>query len=178
MCDWFPLMSTWDSDTHATVCKGDRQQDLLYNPGNSGQYYVGTYMGGSDGKVSAWNAGDPGSISGERRSPGEGNGNPLQYSRLQNPMDGRWGDFIGFSGGPVVKNLPWNAGDVGLTPGWGAKIPHAMGYLWPTCHSQRVCSPQGKSSCAKTKTHLSQKKQRERFKAMPKGCLKWNSDII
>ena len=43
---------------------------------------------GSDGKESAYNAGDPGSISGLGRSPGEGNGNPLQYSRLENPMDG------------------------------------------------------------------------------------------
>ena len=37
-------------------------------------------LGGSDGKVSAYNAGDPGSIPGLGRSPGEGNGNPLQYS--------------------------------------------------------------------------------------------------
>ena len=43
--------------------------------------------GGSDGKVSAYNAGDPGSIPGLGRSPGEGNGNPLQYSYLENPMD-------------------------------------------------------------------------------------------
>ena len=40
---------------------------------------------------SACNAGDPGSISGSRRSPGEENGNPLQYSCLENPMDrGTW----------------------------------------------------------------------------------------
>ena len=44
--------------------------------------------GGSDGKVSACNAGDPGSIPGLGRSPGEGNGNPLQHSCLENPMDG------------------------------------------------------------------------------------------
>ena len=37
---------------------------------------------------SAYNAGDPGLIPGSERSPGEGNGNPLQYSRLENPMDG------------------------------------------------------------------------------------------
>ena len=36
-------------------------------------------------KESAHNAGDPGSIPGSGRSPGEGNGNPLQYSRLENP---------------------------------------------------------------------------------------------
>ena len=42
----------------------------------------------SVGKESACNAGDLGSFPGTGRSPGEGNGNPLQYSRLENPMDG------------------------------------------------------------------------------------------
>ena len=46
------------------------------------------FPGGSDGKVSACNAGDPALISGSGRSPGEGNGNPLQHSCLENPMDG------------------------------------------------------------------------------------------
>ena len=46
------------------------------------------FPGGSDGKESACNAGDPGSIPGLERSPGEGNGTPLQYSCLENPMDG------------------------------------------------------------------------------------------
>ena len=46
------------------------------------------FPGGSDGKVSICNAGEPGSILGSGRSPGEGNGNPLQYSCLENPMDG------------------------------------------------------------------------------------------
>ena len=46
------------------------------------------FPGGSDGKGSAYNAGDPSLIPGSGRSPGEGNGNPLQYSRLENPMDG------------------------------------------------------------------------------------------
>ena len=49
---------------------------------------INAFPGGSDGKVSAYNARDPGSIPGEGRSPGEGNGNPLQYSCLENPMDG------------------------------------------------------------------------------------------
>ena len=44
-----------------------------------------------DGKASAYNMGDLGSIPGLGRSPGEGNGNPLQYSCLENPMDrGAW----------------------------------------------------------------------------------------
>ena len=45
-------------------------------------------LGGSEVKVSASNAGNLGSIPGLVRSPGEGNGNPLQYSCLENPMDG------------------------------------------------------------------------------------------
>ena len=45
------------------------------------------HTGGSDGKESACNAGDPGSIPGLERSFGEENGNPLQYSSLENPMD-------------------------------------------------------------------------------------------
>ena len=49
------------------------------------------FPGGSDGKVSACNGGDPASIPGLGRSPGEGNGNPLQYSCLENPTDrGAW----------------------------------------------------------------------------------------
>ena len=48
-------------------------------------------LGGSDGKVSIYNVGDPGSIPGLGRSPGEGYGKPLQYSCLENPMDrGAW----------------------------------------------------------------------------------------
>ena len=43
---------------------------------------------GSEVKPSACNSGDMGSIPGLGRSPGEGNGNPLQYSCLENPMDG------------------------------------------------------------------------------------------
>ena len=46
------------------------------------------FPGGSDGEESACNAGDQGSIPGSGRSPGEGNGNPLQYSWLENSMDG------------------------------------------------------------------------------------------
>ena len=46
------------------------------------------FPGGSDDKASARNTGDPGSIPGLGRSPGEGNGNLLQYSCLENPMGG------------------------------------------------------------------------------------------
>ena len=47
------------------------------------------FPGGVGIKESAYNAGDPGSIPGLGRSPGEGNGNTFQYSHLKNPMDGR-----------------------------------------------------------------------------------------
>ena len=50
--------------------------------------YTRYFPGGSEVKVSAWNAGDPGLIPRLGRSPGEGNGNPLQYACLENPMDG------------------------------------------------------------------------------------------
>ena len=56
-------------------------------------------IGGSDGKESACYAGDPGSIPGSGRSPGEGNGDPLQYSCLENSMD----------------RGPWQATDHGVT---------------------------------------------------------------
>ena len=55
--------------------------------------YIGiyTFPGGSDGKESACNAGDPGLIPGLGRTPGEGTGNPLQYSCLENSMErGVW----------------------------------------------------------------------------------------
>ena len=45
------------------------------------------FPGGSDHKASAYNVEDPGSVPGLGRLPGEGNGNPLQYSFLKNPMD-------------------------------------------------------------------------------------------
>ena len=45
------------------------------------------FPGSSDGKASAYKVGDSGSLPGSGRSPGEGNGNPLQKSCLENPMD-------------------------------------------------------------------------------------------
>ena len=45
------------------------------------------FLGGSDGKASVYNAGDPCSSPGLGRFPGKGNGNPLQYYSLENPMD-------------------------------------------------------------------------------------------
>ena len=99
------------------------------------------FPGGSDGKASACNAGDPGSIPGLGRSPGEGNGNPLQYSCLGNPTDGgAWlvtvhgvtksdmteqlqFQFQGFPGGSDGKESAGNAGDLGSIPGSGGRSP-------------------------------------------------------
>ena len=54
-------------------------------------YYTSSLLGGSDGKESTLNAGDLGSTLESGRSPGEGHGNPLQYSCLENSMDqGAW----------------------------------------------------------------------------------------
>ena len=64
------------------------------------------FPGGSDGKASACNAGDRGLIPGSGRSPGEGNGNPLQYSCLGKPMDrGTWWATVTGSQTVKVKSL-------------------------------------------------------------------------
>ena len=66
-------------------------------------YFILEY-GGSGGKESACNAGDPGSMSRLGRSPGEGNGYPLQYSCLKNPMGrGAWQATVH----GVTKNQTW-----------------------------------------------------------------------
>ena len=52
-------------------------------------YYCISFLGGSDGKEFACSVGDPGSIPVLGRSPGEGNGNTLKYSCLENSMDRR-----------------------------------------------------------------------------------------
>ena len=62
------------------------------------------FRGGSDGKASACNAGNSGSIPGLGRSPGEGNGNPLQYSCLENSTD--WGAWSATVHG-VTKSWTW-----------------------------------------------------------------------
>ena len=61
------------------------------------------FPGGSDGKETACNAGDPGLILWSGRSPEEGNDNPLQYSCLENSMDrGPWQAIVH----EVAKNRP------------------------------------------------------------------------
>ena len=69
----------------ATVCGGHKKLDMTK------QLTLSDFPGSSDGKVSVYNAGDLGSSPGLGRSPGERNGNPLQYYRLENPMNrGAW----------------------------------------------------------------------------------------
>ena len=60
---------------------------VVFKKGRGERKKRSCFPGGSDGKVSTYNAGDPGSVPGSGRSPGEGNGNPLHYSCLENPMD-------------------------------------------------------------------------------------------
>jgi len=69
------VASSWARDLTFVSCIGRR-------------ILIHYFPGGSDGKASAYNTGDPGSIPWLGRSSGEGNGNPLQYSCLENPMDG------------------------------------------------------------------------------------------
>ena len=115
------------------------------------------FPGGSDGKVSVCNAGDTGSIPGSGRSPGERNGNPLQYSCLENTMDeGAWqatvhgvaksrtrlNDFsviialyqlshkgMGFPDSSAGKESACNAGDPGSIPGLGRSPGEGNGSL-------------------------------------------------
>ena len=58
-------------------------------------YSLEGFPGSSDGKASAYNVVDPGSIPGSERSPGEGNGNPLQYSCLEKSQGSR--SLVGYS---------------------------------------------------------------------------------
>ena len=119
-------------------------------------YIHASFPGGSNGKESAHNAGDLGSIPGSGRSPGEGNGSPLQYSCLGNPTDkGAWRATVhevtksrtrlrdyhhvylcvdvciicASQEALVVKNLP-NAGDLkdaGPIPGLGRSLGEGHG---------------------------------------------------
>ena len=114
---------------------------------------------GSDSKASTYDAGDPGSIPGSGRAPGEGNGNPLQYSCLENPTDrGAWQaavhrvakswirliDFTfpfhfhiyyqGFPDSSVGKESTRSAGDPISSPGLGRCDGKGIGY--PLQYSQ------------------------------------------
>ena len=70
----------WWATVHGVAKSRTRLSNFTY-------YFFLNFPGGSEGKASACNAGDLGSIPGSGRSPGEGSGNLLQYSCLENPMD-------------------------------------------------------------------------------------------
>ena len=113
------------------------KQKMIFNP----KY---CFPGGLEVKASVCNAGDPGLIPGLGRSPGEGNGNPLQYSRLENSMEGgawwaivhgvaksqiRLSDFtLGFPDSSAGKESTCNAGDLGSIPELGRSPREGKGY--------------------------------------------------
>ena len=86
--------------------------------------YLLGFPGGSDGKESAFNEGDLGSIPRLGRSPAEGNGYPHQYSGLENSMHrGAWG----FPHNSVSKQSTCSSGDLGSIPGLGRSPGEANG---------------------------------------------------
>ena len=80
MTHFMPMLSQNERCRRGAWCNSLSFDTFLSSNGN--------FLGGSDHKPSAYNAGDPDSIPTSGRSPGEGNGNPLQYSCLEIPMDG------------------------------------------------------------------------------------------
>ena len=88
--------------------------------------YLLGFPGGSDGKESAFNEGDLGSIPRLGRSPAEGNGYPHQYSGLENSMHrGAWG----FPHNSVSKQSTCSSRDPGLIPGSGRSLGEGNGNL-------------------------------------------------
>ena len=88
MQTFMPGSLTQNSGFLESSCSG--VYDTLYLFTDKQQSILG-FSGGSDGKASTCNAGDPGLISGPGRSLGESNGYPVQYSCPENPMDrGAW----------------------------------------------------------------------------------------
>ena len=84
-----PILATpWTVACHAPLSMGFSRQEYWSGlPLPSDMCMCIIFPCSSVGKESACNAGDPGSIPGSGRSLGEGNGNPLQYSCLENPME-------------------------------------------------------------------------------------------
>ena len=137
------------------------------------------FPGGLDGKESACNAGDLGSISGLERSPGEGNSYPLQYSCLENATKSQhnWATFKGFPGGSVGK-----CGRPGFHP-WVWKIPWRThgNPLQNSClenpHDQRNpagCSSQGRKE-SDTTDQLSTAQQSWIKKELRSGMIQYLS---
>ena len=90
------------------------------------------FPGGSDGKESTCNVGDPGSIPELGRSPGGGHGHPLQYSRLENPMDrGAWWATVHTVQDPLEEGMATHSGILVWRIPWTEEPGGSMG-------SQRV----------------------------------------
>ena len=98
--------------------------------------------GGSDGKESACSAGDPGSIPGSGRYAGEGNGNPLQYSCLENPLDrGAWQATV--CGVAKSRTRLSNFTLIGMVLNWtfsNKKFHKSKTLFWKQGFSQHVLS--------------------------------------
>ena len=86
MCTWLEKMDV--CVFYGCVKKKITTELASENNDHLSSHLLSGFPGGSEVKASASSAGEPGSIPGSGRSPGEGNGNPLQYSCLETPMDG------------------------------------------------------------------------------------------
>ena len=117
------------------------------------------FLGGSDSEEYACNAGDPGSISELGRSPGEGNGNPLQYSCLENSMEKRaWGAIVY----EVAKSWEWLSNQAqaavvrpGRGPGGATQLPRSGGCVG--AGGPRGAIPRRRSGRAAVRRYLSSK---------------------
>ena len=109
---------TWRTGNHRHLAAMAPVADCSFGPG------------GSDSKASAYNAGDPGSIPGSGTSPGEGNGNPLQCSCLENPRDGGawWAAIYGVA--QSRTRLKWLSSSSKKPGGLQAIGSQRVGYKW------------------------------------------------
>ena len=101
-----------------------------------------SFPGGSDGKASACNVGDPGSIPGWGRSPGEGNGNPLQCSCLENSKDrGQACSPWGFLGKIIGVGCHFPLQGIFPTHGSNPGLLHCRQMLYHLSHQGSLSGP-------------------------------------
>ena len=129
MHNFYPYMCIWTYVKVSTRC---------YLGPNA--YNCGALPSGSDGEGSACNAWDPGSIPGSGISPGERNGNSLQYSCLENSNMKSNSQELNYSCATVpwpldsLLSLPRGLGSI---PGWGTEIPQVMWCSNPTTTTKK-----------------------------------------